>query len=191
MAASLLSGCLNHGKSLPQADQALASGLPPTPEQFTYCSDHGCEIQHPVSLTAADWAGIVEPLAGPAGDGAAERAAVAEVVGRFERVVGPRTGTANDPAGTGILAPVGDLDCVDEAVNTTRLLIMLDDAGLLSFHTAGRPIHRAFVGNSRTHMTAVLHEKGGVGWAVDSWFHDSGSPAEVVELSRWLDGWEP
>jgi hypothetical protein len=191
LAAGLLSGCFNHGGSLPEVDKALASDVQPTPERFTYCSDHGCEIEHPVALSKVDWARITAPLVAPAADAAAERTAVAEVVGLFEQVVGPETGTAGDPAGTGILAPLGDLDCVDEAVNTTRLLIMLDDGGLLTFHSAGRPVHRAFVGNSRTHMTAVMHEKGGVGWAVDSWFHDSGRPAEVVELSRWLDGWEP
>lgn len=191
LVAGLLSGCFSHGGSLPQADKALATGLPPKPEGFTYCSDHGCEIEHPVSLNEAQWARITAPLAEPAADAAAERAAVAQVVGLYEQVVGPETGTASDPAGTGILAPAGDLDCVDEAVNTTRLLIMLDEAGLLTFHRAGRPVHRAFVGNSRTHMTAVMQEKLGVPWAVDSWFHDSGQPAEIVELSRWLDGWEP
>lgn len=191
LATAPVSGCFNHGGSLPEVDRALASGVAPTPKSFTYCSDHGCEVEHPVSLSDAEWARIAAPLATPAADPAAERAAVAEAVGLYEQVVGPETGTAKDPGGTGIFSPRGDLDCVDEAVNTTRLLIMLDDAHLLTFHGAGRPVHRAFVGNSRTHMTAVLHAKDGVSWAVDSWFHDSGQPAEVVELDRWLDGWEP
>jgi len=188
---ALLGGCFAHGKSLPEADRALASGPPPKPQAFTYCSDHNCEVEHPVSLTDEEWARVTAPLAEEAADAAAERAAVAEAVGLFEQVVGPRTGTARDPGGTGIFAPWGDLDCVDEAVNTTRLLAMLDDAGLLTFHSAGRPIHRAFVGKSRTHMTATMHEKNGVSWAVDSWFHPSGQPAEVIELDLWLQGWEP
>lgn len=191
LTAGLLSGCFGHGGSLPEADRALATDVAPTPKSFTYCSDHGCEIEHPVSLNEAQWARITAPLAVPAAVPAAERAAVAEAVGLFEQVVGPETGTADDRAGTAILAPPGDLDCVDEAVNTTRLLIMLDDAGLLTFHKVGWPVHRAFVGNSRTHMTATMREVEGVAWAVDSWFRDSGQPADIVELSRWLEGWEP
>jgi len=191
LAVGLLGGCLSHGTSLPQADKALAAGGPPTPARFSYCSDHNCEIEHPVTLSEEAWAEIVQPLAEPAADAAAERAIVAAVVGRYEMAVGAMTGTGRDPGGTGIFAPIGDLDCVDEAVNTTRLLVMLDDAGLLAFHKAGRPVHRAFVGKSRTHMTATMREVDGVAWAVDSWFHDSGQPAEVIELSRWLDGWEP
>jgi hypothetical protein len=191
--AALLTGCLSHGTSLPQADRALAGvkEMPPTPQGFTYCSDHNCEIEHPVALSESDWAEITAALAEPAADAESERAAVAESVGRFERVVGPRTGTAADPGGTGIFAPAGDLDCVDEAVNTTRFLVMLDNAGLLRFHRAGWPVHRAFVGNSRTHMTATLREANGGAWAVDSWFHRSGAPAEVVPLELWLTGWEP
>jgi hypothetical protein len=191
--AGLLSGCLSHGTSLPQADRALATvkTMPPAPQRFTYCSDHNCEIEHPVSLSDAEWAEVTAVLSEAAADAAAERAAVAESVGRFERIVGPRTGTAGDPGGTGIFAPAGDLDCVDEAVNTTRFLIMLENAGLLRFHSAGWPVHRAFVGNSRTHMTAVMREAGGGSWAVDSWFHRSGAAAEVLPLDLWLAGWEP
>ena len=108
--------------------------------------------------------------------------------------MGPDTGTASDPAGTGILAPLGDLDCVDEAVNTTRLLMMLDDGGLLTFHSAGRPVHRAFVGNSRTHMTAVMREKGGVAWAVELVVprqRTARRDCRAQPLARWLGALAP
>jgi hypothetical protein len=193
LVVALLTGCLSHGTSLPQADRALAGvkETPPTPQRFTYCSDHNCEVEHPVSLSDTDWAKVTAALAEAPVDAEAERAAVALSVARFEQSVGPRTGTARDPGGTGIFAPAGDLDCVDEAVNSTRFLVMLDNAGLLRFHRAGWPVHRAFVGNSRTHMTATLQEAGGTRWAVDSWFHASGEPAEVVPIELWLSGWEP
>jgi len=185
-----LAGCFNHGTSLPKADQALA-GAAPTPAAFRYCSDHGCEVQHQVSLSAAAWATITAPLAAGPATPAAERAAVAEAVARFERAVGPETGTDGDVAGTQVFASRGQLDCVDEAVNTSRLLVMLQDAGLLQFHTAGSPVHRAFVGAMSTHMTAVLLERGGRAYAVDSWFRPSGQPADVIDLDSWLEGWQP
>ena len=189
-----LVGCTAHGRSLPKADHALAelTSHPPTPADFTYCSDHNCEIEHPVTLTPRAWETVIEPLTlAPPEDAAAEREALRQVVARFERAVADQAGTGADRAGTMVFAPHGQLDCVDESVNTTRLLTMLENAGLLRFHTAGWPIHRAFVGNSRTHMTAVIRETGGASWALDSWFRDAGQPADVVELERWLEGWEP
>lgn len=188
-----LVGCTAHGRSLPQADHALADlkASPPTPAAFTYCSDHNCEIEHRVQLSAVEWAEVTAPLVEPPEDAEAEREALREVVARFERAVGRHAGTAKDKAGTMVFAPRGQLDCVDESVNTTRLLAMLEAEGLLRFHTPGWPIHRAFVGNSRTHMTAVIRETGASSWALDSWFRDAGQPADVVELERWLEGWEP
>ena len=189
----LLSGCLAHGGSLPAADRALV-GIerhPPTPSAFTYCSDHNCEVEHPVSLSEEQWAAVTEPLAAAGTDAGAERTALAEVVARYERAVAVQAGTGADEAGTHVFSPPGQLDCVDEAVNTTRLLVMLQNRDLLHFHRALRPIHRSFVGNSRTHMTAVIQEVGGPAYAVDSWFRPSGQPADIVELDLWLQGWEP
>ncbi len=31
----------------------------------------------------------------------------------------------------------------------------------------------------------------GQSYAVDSWFHDNGVPAEIVPLPDWLSGWMP
>lgn len=190
---ALLAGCIAHGRSLPQADAALADleKVPPTPAAFAYCSDHNCENQHRVHFSPVEWAEVTAPLAEPPEDAAAEREALRHVVGRFERAAGRQAGTGEDRAGTMVFPPRGQLDCVDESVNTTRLLAMLEDAGLLRFHQPGWPIHRAFVGKSRTHLTAVIREKGGGSWALDSWFRDAGEPADVIELERWLEGWEP
>lgn len=182
-------GACQHGGSLPAADQALADLDRVTPAAFTYCSDHGCEVQQPVSLGAEDWTAIAAPLAAAA-DAAAERQAVAEAVGRFETRVARQAGTGVDKGGTMVFPGRRQLDCVDEAVNTTRFLAMLERAGLLRFHQRGRPVHRAFAGGF-SHMTATLRDREGAFWAIDSWFRDSGQPADVVPLDAWLAGWNP
>ena len=42
------------------------------------------------------------------------------------------------------------------------------------------------------HVTAtVIDRQTGSTFAVDSWFRDSGEPADVVPLEEWLDGWNP
>ncbi len=189
----LLVGCFAHGQSLPQADRALAGidQAPPTPAAFTYCTDHGCETETEISLSAGQWAAVTAPLDSPAADAAGEREALRQVVGRYEQAVLPQLGTAPDKAGTMIFSRRGQQDCVDESVNTTRLLTMLQAEGLLRYHQRGWPVHRAFVGRSRTHMTAVIRESGGGSWAIDSWFRDAGQPAEVIELETWLQGWSP
>lgn len=188
----LLCACA-HGGSLPQVDKALAPDArdPPTPASFVHCSGHGCKTAQPLSLNEAEWSFVTAPLAFPPASAAAEREALAQVAARFEQVTGPKAGTAGDLGGTKIFLVGGQLDCVDEAINTTRLLNMLYAEDLLRFHTPRWPVHRSFVGNSRTHMTAALLERGNGAWAVDSWFHDNGRAAEVVPLDLWLAGWEP
>lgn len=183
-------GACQHGGSLPAVDRALTDLDRVTPASFTYCSDHGCEVQQPVSLSAGDWAAITAPLEAPAADAAAERQAVAVAVGRFETRVALQAGTGVDKGGTMIFAGRRQLDCVDETVNTTRFLTMLERDGLLRFHRRGRPVHRAFAGGF-SHMTATLRDREGATWAIDSWFRDSGQPADVVPLDAWLAGWNP
>ncbi len=189
--ALLLLGACQHGGSLPSVDKALVGVDQLTPDAFPFCSDHGCEVQQTVHFTAQQWAEIVGPLAEPSADAAAERQAVAEAVGRYETLAGLQTGTSVDDGGTHTFPGRRQQDCVDESVNTTRFLTMLDKAGVLHFHQHGHPVHRAFAGGF-SHMTATLRALDGSGtWAIDSWFWDNGHPAEVVPLDTWLAGWNP
>lgn len=192
-----LAGCLfSHGENLPRAAAALEESrqLPPQPTGFAYCRDHGCSTQRRLGLTGSEWAAVTAPLREPALGAAQERQRIAEAVGRFELVAGAKAGTHGDVGGTltGFFR-AGQQDCVDEAVNTTRFLLMLQSAGLLRHHAVGTPVHRAWIPGEFTHITATVTELTGDGgrYAIDSWFHGNGHPAEVAELGAWLDGWEP
>ena len=88
----------------------------------------------------------------------------------------------------------GQLDCVDETVNTTVYISLMEDDGLLDWHTLGAPADRnIFTGACCwPQKSAVVTETAsGESYAVDSWFHDNGEPAEIVPLSAWLSGWKP
>ena len=86
----------------------------------------------------------------------------------------------------------GQLDCIDETSNTTTVLELLDRAGLLVWHEVRGPMSRFFVYDGWPHTTAVIVETAtGEAYAVDSWFHDNGQPAEVVPLEQWVAGWGP
>lgn len=163
------------------------------PQAFAICHGYGCGQRDLVALDAASWRklhGLFEPM--PV-DAAAERAAVARAVGLLEEVTGRTLGTwADKPRTPMSLGDPAQLDCVDESINTSTVLHLLRHEGLLRWHVPAHPARRyAFLGFG-VHYTAVLVERGsGRAYAVDSWFHANGVPAEVVALEQWRQGWAP
>lgn len=126
-------------------------------------------------------------------DAAAERAAIAQAIGILEDLIGAKAGTDDDRAGTfGNSAWPGQLDCNDEAVNsTTYMRLMLAD-GLLRFHRISNPTTRGGFLIFGRHSSAVIQEvASGEKFAVDAWFYDNGQPAVILPLSVWKDGWRP
>ena len=70
----------------------------------------------------------------------------------------------------------------------------MQQKGLLKFHTVQSPTVRLPIIHAGRwpHQTAVISQnKNGQFYAVDSWFQDNGSPAEIVRLETWKDGWKP
>ena len=130
----------------------------------------------------------------PIENAAEERARIAKAIAFFEQRVGAITGTEADIAGT--YSKLGDdqLDCVDESVNTTIYLSLLEQKNMLLYHKVGAPTARIPVVSLRLgpHQTAVIIEKdSGEAYAVDSWFHDNGTPPEIVPMNDWFFGWHP
>ena len=85
------------------------------------------------------------------------------------------------------------MDCIDEAINTTHYLEFMEQAGLLKHHIAASPIHRGFfVDGQWPHNAAAVKEKNsGEIFAIDSYYFDSGKPAQSVPIDVWLDKWRP
>lgn len=163
------------------------------PERFDHCRGYGCRFVVPVTFSAQDWADLAR-LMPPAADAGAERTQIAQAIGMMERKTGAYTGTAEDVGGTYV--KIGDFqhDCVDESVNTTVYLSVLKARGLIRFHDIGVPQARIppFSRGLGPHQTAVVIDAGtGDAFAVDSWFHDNGRPAEIVPLKDWFFGWRP
>ena len=165
----------------------------PAVSAFGHCSGHGCEDLQKVGLSVSEWADIRAVFAPAAASPAEERAQIADAVARFERVVGRKTGTAEDLGGTwpGFMLS-GQLDCVDETLNTQTLLRLLAAEDLLRWHRITAPAGRGSFLDGLPHRTAVLAEHdSGTEYAVDSWFYDNGREPEIVLLAQWLDGWRP
>ena len=140
-------------------------------------------------LTGSPWSYWLTVLAGTVG--ATVGALVAYAIGWIETRVGKEIGTDKDRPGMDFNAS-GDptqQDCVDEATNTTTYLTVLDQNGLLKYHTITRPMSKENLLRGVAgwpHWTAVLVEKGnGQRWAVDSWIYANGENPAIVEAEKW------
>lgn len=165
------------------------------PENFSQCRGYGCKyVERDLQLSEADWAEIRLLFLRPIPDAQDERARIARAIGLFEHKVGALTGTAEDVEGTYHQLGALQQDCVDESVNTTIYLSLLEQEGQLLYHTVETPTARIPLLSGRVgpHQTAVIREtQTGERFAVDSWFHDNGRDAEIAPLDEWFFGWRP
>ena len=189
VAAAGLSACAAQSLSSHDDWYAARSVQPPAGNRVYICHGFGCLYTTPVTFSAGELKTIVAPLAGKSADAASERAALAKSVQAFERIVGRRVGTSSDRGGFEVVGgEKGQMDCLDEATNTTSLMLMLQARGALRHHTVMHPVARGFFLDGRyPHATAVLAEiEGAEKWAIDSWPEDNGRPPVVQRLDLWL-----
>ncbi len=189
----LATGCAEAARSSLDARVVGLGDARPTSDRFHYCHGYGCDRRVLLALSDESWARITAPLRPPPADAAAERRAVARAAARFERAASAQAGTADDLGGTFAgLGREGQLDCVDEAVNMTQFLRLLDGDGLLRRHRIGSTAHRGNLFDAWPHVAATLvQHDDGRRFAVDSWFFDSGVEPVILPLEVWLEGGEP
>lgn len=165
-----------------------------SPENLIYCFAHSCARQQKVIFTPDQWGQVRAIFAERAADVGQERQRIRRAVGLMERVAAAQAGTEDDVAGTTPFFFQGSrppqLDCYDEAINTSNFLGLMVRDGLLRHHRVRAPVQRWFIGGDYIHATAVIEESnGGALYAVDSSFHDNGEDAETPPLDAWLAGW--
>lgn len=157
----------------------------PLNDRPVYCHGYGCEFQTPVQIDAAALSTLQRMFAGHQSNAAEERKAISEAVRWWERRASPLTGGPPRQHGSDIghAHHLGATDCIDEATNSTTILVILEQHGLLKFHTVQRPASRGYIVNA--HSTAVIQEKGGTDWVVDMWMHDMGEAPDIMTLTQW------
>jgi hypothetical protein len=165
----------------------------PTPQRFSFCWGGTCAAIEQVGLTPTEWSqvrGMFDPMPR---DAESERETVRAAIGLLESIVGSKTGTSGDRAGTfGNSAWPGQLDCNDEATNSTNYMRMMHADGLMRFHEILDTKTRGGFLIFGRHSTAVIAETGSMKkFAVDSWFYDNGKPATILPLDTWQAGWKP
>jgi hypothetical protein len=165
-----------------------------TPANFHVCHDYGCAKEDTVSFSDAEWAEIRAVFTPDMKDAGEERERIRKAVALMETLVGPKTGTSNDEAGAAIINfhQTGQMDCIDEAYNTSNYLQLFDRLGFLHWYVPGQPVRRGYFVDRWPHNTATIVERGsGTTYAVDSWYGANGAMPDIVPVQEWLDGWQP
>ncbi|TBW34280.1 hypothetical protein EYW49_18515 [Siculibacillus lacustris] len=152
-----------------------------------YCHGFGCEFRAVIPLDDDDEAALARIFQAHGGSPAAERVAVDLADQWWEKRADREIGAPPDKRGSDLADAhhAGQTDCIDEATNTTTLLLHLEQRGLLRFHHVQRPESRgAFL---YAHATAVMRDRTtGTDWIADSWMRDSGDPIDVMPLEEWF-----
>jgi len=194
-----LAGCSYGGSGPPAPHYSQFKAEMPEGNTVTVCSAHGCRHKTRFTFSRRDIAKLraIMDRARRDGSPAGERRAIRKAIAWMEDRVGRETGTAADRAGLDFLG-AGDptqMDCVDEATNTTSYLLILQSHGLLKYHTVGIPMTKGDLLKATLqgdpvkywpHWTAVIQEtKTGQRFAVDSWIYANGENPAVVEVEKW------
>ena len=173
----------------------IESGFVTRPEysNFSICYGHTCQYFSVLALTDDKWNKIRSIFRTPAVSAEQEREQIRAAIALLENMVGAMTGTSNDKAESFAgMGEEGQMDCVDEATNSSSYLTILQADNLLKWHTVDYRISRGISTFQVPHFTAVIREKeSGNYFAVDSWFLANGEPPFIVPLTVWEKGWKP
>ncbi|WP_308983520.1 hypothetical protein [Thalassobacterium sedimentorum] len=165
----------------------------PQVEDFELCASAGCRQLSQLGYTQPEWQSICALFTPPPMNAQDERERIKIAIALTEQINGPKNGTAGDaPRNQRALGTGSQLDCIAEAANTTVTLMLLQEEGLLKFHSTGYPQHRGFFRLRLPHNTASIYENNtGDHYAVDSWFYKNGAPPVCVPVSEWKAGYTP
>jgi hypothetical protein len=177
--------------SAPQAAlYSTVSIFPPSAQRMTVCYGFVCRRREILDFGSGDRNALTQILSSGHGSAAAERAAVQKAVIWFDRRMGPVIGTNKRVAKADFryFDDSHNYDCWDVTRNTTSLLLVLQEWGLLKFHVVGDPIYRGNALVLQTpHNTAVLVERATkVEWVVDLWPRGYLQPPDVMTAKEWV-----
>lgn len=173
----------------------LAFAASPTPvraaasiEAIPVCYNFGCKVRDIVAITPTEWAEVSGWFNPPAATAEEERQQIKQAIGWMEVVIGKHTPTYRD---TGLDLDYhgefpGQLDCIDESLNTTTYLRLFESYGLLTHHRVLDRAYRRAIFDQ--HWAGQVEELAtGRRYVVDSWFQDNGILPYVQKLEEWED----
>lgn len=163
---------------------------PPSSSSMTICYGFVCRRRYEFAFTTADRAALSKIMAAGKGSPAAEMAAVQKAVVWWDRRVGPVIGTDKRIANADFryFDDKHNFDCWDTTRNVTSLLLVMQDWGLLKYHSVGNPHYRGNALALQTpHNTAVLVDKATrTEWVVDMWTRGYAQLPAVTTVDQWV-----
>lgn len=172
--------------SLPHS--VTATEAPPNINNISVCMDFGCKNSQHVTLNEKEWAGVANWFVPSAHNAQIEREQIKQAIGWMEHVIGQHTPTHRDRGGN--LSPganfPGQLDCIDESLNTTTYLRLFETYGLLKHHKVlDRAYRRTLFDQHWAGQLSTI--KGNEQWIVDSWFQHNGYLPYIQPTKEWKD----
>lgn len=169
---------------------STVSIYPPSANRMTVCYGFVCRRREILDFGAGDRNALTRIMAAGKASAGAERAAVQKAVVWFDRRMGPLLGTDKRIARADFryFDDKHNYDCWDTTRNTTSLLVVLQQWGLLRHHSVGDPKYRGNTLLLQTpHNTAVLIDtKTTVGWVVDMWPRAYAQLPDVMPVDKWV-----
>lgn len=152
------------------------------------CSAYGCKSMHNFEFDA-DLITYLRTLFNNVSSPSEERKAIKLAITKIEQVAGPATGTATDEPMMGFSGNgnPSQMDCVDEATNSTSYLIIMHRLGLINYHDINTPNWKGGL-FKWTHYAAVITDRDTkVKWAIDSGVGKNGDPPLIIEFDKWYE----
>lgn len=162
--------------------------------EILVCSNYMCKQTYRFIPTADEASALLEPLQASQTSAGVERQNISKAVAKYENIITKRYNLPEDiPKSMAGAGQKGQLDCIDETVNTTGFLLWLEQQNALKFHKPYNPYKRGHLIDGRwPHYTATIQDiKTKDIYAVDSWFFKTGSNAQVLPIQTWLNSWSP
>jgi hypothetical protein len=188
---SALTGCMAQIAETPDRWAETTKMRLPSNGNLYICHAFGCKLNYAFRPTEQDLVEVTAILERGKESPNAERQAMGEAIQYFETRLGPLVGSDKDKGGFDLTSSgiPGQMDCIDEASNSTSYLIYLQKHGLLSHHTVSSPVARGFFLDGRyPHATAVVKQTNGKHYfAIDSWVKDNGAFPVIMPLDKWFE----
>src|ERR1700724_3048508 len=169
---------------------ATVSIFPPSAKSMTVCYGFVCRRREMLDFTPADRNALSKILAAGRAPRAGGRAAVQKAVIWFDRRMGPLIGTDKRVAKADFryFDDKHNYDCWDTTRNTTSLLLVLQEWGLLKYHVVGDPHYRgnALVLQTPHNTAGRVDRATNVEWVVDLWPRGYLQPPDVMTVEKWV-----
>ena len=152
------------------------------------CHGFSCNIESMISLSTLEWRSVSGWLKANTSDPSAERDQIRQAIGWMEVLVG-RHGPGREDRALDlkhVAYRTGQMDCIDESINTTTYLKLFEQQSLLRWHRVVERIQRRALFDA--HWASQIEEiQTGDRYVIDSWFQDNGMLPNVQKTEDWAD----